>query len=66
MKTVKEIAAMLPGYQHVRFEVFWALTVKNDVFWEAHTRATWRNIPEDGILQVMDTFPSVYIVSSSA
>jgi hypothetical protein len=39
----------------LRFEVFTAVTMKNDVFWDVTpcgscTRATQRNIPEDSIL----------------
>jgi hypothetical protein len=38
-------------HTYVRFEVFMAVTMKNGVFWVL-TRATWRNNPEDTILQV--------------
>jgi hypothetical protein len=46
--------------QHVKFEVFMAVTMKNGVFWNVTpcgscknlTRATRRNIPEDTILDI--------------
>jgi hypothetical protein len=38
------------SYSYVRLEVFTAVTMKNGVFWDVLTRATWRNIPEDTIL----------------
>jgi hypothetical protein len=56
---------ILWGLQFVRFEVFTAVTMKNVIFWDAtpcgscknrRFGATWRDIPEDGILHNLYLF----------